>query len=204
MQELIVFARAPRPGAVKTRLAREIGAEEACAAYQVLLRALSASLASLENVTVQFAPEDGRGEVEPFFPSTWRFAPQSSGDLGARMQAAFASAFARGCTRVVLIGSDCPYLTPADIQAAWSALDSHDIVFGPAEDGGYWLIGARIGISGVFEEVSWGTNQVLEQSIARCRARGLSVGMLRCLPDIDTLTDWERYQTCGKNIIACG
>jgi len=191
--KLIVFLRAPRPGEVKTRLAATIGDEAACEAYRKLVEKLLENLASLNEVELCFAPDEAEAEIRPWLKTGWRLSPQGGGDLGARLHRAFESACHSGAKHVVAIGSDCPEVTPGDIESAWIALQSHDAVIGPANDGGYWLIGLNEPRWSLFEGVAWSTDHVLAQTIERCRTAGLRVRLLRELDDVDTEDDWRRY-----------
>lgn len=192
-QKLIVFLKAPRPGAAKTRLAVTLGAAEACAAYRRLVETLFRQLAALENVELCFAPDDAASEIMGWAPPTWRLTAQGSGDLGCRMDHAFRRAFDESTKRAVIIGSDCPDVRASDIQAAWAALRSHDVVLGPATDGGYWLIGLRAPRPELFAGVPWSTNSVLRETLERSRAAGLKTRLLRELTDVDTEADWRRF-----------
>jgi len=119
--------------------------------------------------------------------------PQPEGDLGERMATALDQAL-DSHERVVLIGSDCPVLEPADLAEAFEALGSADLVLSPAEDGGYALIGvARSGLP-VFSQVDWGSDRVLRQTLAHAASAGLRVRRLRTVWDVDTVDDWERWQ----------
>jgi len=109
------------------------------------------------------------------------------------MNAAFVEAFREGVNRVVIIGSDCPALTAEDLEQAWRALDTRDVVLGPATDGGYWLIGLREPQSALFERIAWSTSTVLAETIDRAHRTGLRVGQLRQLTDVDTEADWLNY-----------
>jgi len=193
VQRLLVFLKAPRPGAVKTRLAATLGAAEACAAYQRLVGTLLRQLASLENVDLCFAPDDAGPEIKPWAQPEWRLTAQGSGDLGCRLNRAFRRAFEDGSHRVVIIGSDCPEAGTNDVHAAWNALLSHDVVLGPATDGGYWLIGLRARRPDLFESVPWSTDGVLRETLERCRDAGLTTHLLRELSDVDTEADWRRF-----------
>ena len=192
-ERLILFLKAPQPGLVKTRLAADLGAAGACAAYVRLVEAVLRSLSPLDGVELRFTPEESRAEIERWLRPGWQAKPQGPGDLGEKLAHAVREAFNSGVQRVVVIGSDCPDVTTADIGAAWSALAEHDVVVGPATDGGYWLIGLRSGDARIFEGISWSTGVVLEQTLARCRAADLTVKLLRALPDVDTLEDWQRF-----------
>jgi uncharacterized protein len=190
---LIAFVKAPRVGRVKTRLAQEIGADRACEAYQKLVRAVIGKLEPLPNVQLRYSPDDAQSETQHWCKPSWTAAAQGAGDLGERLARAFSDALKNGVSRVVIIGSDCPWLGAADIQEAWSELETHDVVLGPARDGGYWLIGLREPLPELFAGIAWSTPDVLKQTLERARTRELRVRMLRELRDVDTLEDWEIF-----------
>ena len=160
-EQLIVFVKARRPGEVKTRIAKTAGAAKACAVYREMVEALLQSLHSLRSIQLRFAPGDARDEIASWLRNDWQAQPQGEGDLGQRLERAFAGAFASGAERVVIIGSDCPEVEASDIRAAWKELKSHDLVLGPAVDGGYWLIGLRAPQPELFREIEWSSDQVL-------------------------------------------
>ncbi|HEU5312098.1 MAG TPA: TIGR04282 family arsenosugar biosynthesis glycosyltransferase, partial [Candidatus Eisenbacteria bacterium] len=110
---------------------------------------------------------------------------QSEGDLGHRLRSAFAALRSRGAERVVAIGTDTPHLDPDLVVNAFEALGTHDLVIGPAEDGGYYLIGMREPADGMFESIAWSTPTVLDSTLERARALGHSVEMLPRSYDID-------------------
>ena len=195
---LIVLVKAPRAGFVKTRLAAALGPHGALTAYRALVERVLGELSPLRDVELRFAPDDAAAEISTWLRPGWNATPQGEGDLGARMQRAFADAFASGATRVVLIGSDCPHVTTGDIAAAAAALAKHDVVLGPAEDGGYWLVALRAAAPGLFEHMEWSTGGVLAQTLARAQSLGLRVHLLRMLPDVDTVEDWQRYLAQGQ------
>lgn len=190
---LIIFVKAPRPGTVKTRLAREIGEAAACAAYCRMVNDLRSNLARLEPVEIRFTPDDARKDVVQWLRPGWRLAPQGVGELGTRLQAAFAQAFASGSKRVVVIGSDCPTVTASDIELGWNELQEHDMVIGPAQDGGYWLIGLRSSCPRLFQEINWSTSTVLVETLKRAEAAGLKVKLMRQRSDIDSPADWKEF-----------
>ena len=192
-ERLILCLKAPRPGFVKTRLAAALGAEAACAAYRQLVETLLPRLAGIADVELRFSPDDARPDIAPWLRRGWTAAPQGSGDLGARLARATREAFAAGARRVAVIGSDCPRVTAEDIKSAWAALAQHDVVLGPAMDGGYWLVALRAPEPRLFADITWSTGAVLEQTLAQARAAGLSVKLLRELSDVDTPKDWERF-----------
>ena len=190
---LLVFAKAPRPGSVKTRLANTLGPERACEIYEVLLRTLAAQLGHLQGVTVCFAPDDAEPDLRRYFPEHWRYRPQRGDDLGARLNHAISEAFEHGASKVAVIGADCPRVTPGDIADASHAHEHDDVVFGPAHAGGYWLIAMNQPHPTLFRAIDWGTANVLAQSQTRAREARLKTGLLRSLADIDTAADWDSY-----------
>jgi rSAM/selenodomain-associated transferase 1 len=150
-------------------------------------------LQSLKNVELCFSPDDAAREIQPWLSAARTSAPQGEGDLGERLCRAFGRAFRSQARRVVIIGSDCPEVTEADIRAAWDGLRAHDVVLGPARDGGYWLIGLRSLQPALFRGIPWSTADVLAATQERARVAGLRVQLLRELSDIDTVEDWRRF-----------
>jgi len=145
------------------------------------------------SIELRFTPDDAFDEIQPWMRPTWSACAQGTGNLGKRMQRAFLQAFAAGAERVVLIGSDCPTITTGDIQRAWRALASHDLVLGPATDGGYWLIGLTSNPAALFEGINWGTKTVLSETLARAAKLRFRVHLLASRTDIDTEKDWQEY-----------
>lgn len=197
---LVVFVKEPRPGAVKTRLAASIGAADAAELYRMLVETvLDATMPGPGDYErlVFFDPPEAGERMRGWLPSG-RLRRQGTGDLGARMADAFARAFARGASRVVLVGSDAPGLTRGDVQAAFAALGAHDVVLGPSDDGGYYLVGLQAPRPALFDGMAWSTPSVRERTLERAASLGLSVALLRPLRDVDTLLDlraeWERLE----------
>ena len=192
-EKLIVFVKAPREGEVKTRLAATVGTRKACAVYRELVGTVLRRIGALKAVELRFTPDDAGAEIQPWLQAGWTARPQGEGDLGVRMNLAFEDSFAEGAGRVVIIGSDCPSVASADIRTAWKELSAHDVVLGPAIDGGYWLIGLRAAQAPLFEGIAWSGDQVLGQTLQRARTLGLRIQLLRILADIDTEEDWNAY-----------
>lgn len=190
---LIVFVKAPRPGQVKTRLANTIGAGAAASAYRKMVETLFAALAPLQPVEVRFAPDDAHEELQPWLHAGWICTPQGPGDLGERLTRAFRDGFQGGLKRVVIIGSDCPTVTPRDIRAAWDALEKFDVVLGPAVDGGYWLIGLRQEHPELFRGVPWSSDEVLTTTLQLATETRLTVFQLEVKRDVDTEVEWRAY-----------
>jgi rSAM/selenodomain-associated transferase 1 len=192
-EKLIVFVKAPREGAVKTRLAATVGTRKACAVYQELVETLLRRIEAIKSVELRFTPDDAGPEIQPWLHAGWTVQPQGDGDLGARLSRAFEESFAAGAERVVIIGSDCAEINSADIRTAWKELRTHEVVIGPAIDGGYWLIGLRSAQRPLFEDIAWSGDQVMGQTLQRARILGLRIQLLRILADIDTEEDWNAY-----------
>ncbi len=197
---LVVFVKEPRPGAVKTRLAAAIGGDDAAQLYQVfvetVLEATTPEAGEYERLVFYDPPEAGE-RMRAWLPSG-RLRKQSAGDVGQRMAAAFARCFERGASRVVIAGSDAPALGRAEVRGAFDALATHDVVLGPAHDGGYYLVGLRAPQPALFEDVAWSTAAVLDETQVRAAAAGISVARLAPLRDVDTADDlraeWPRVE----------
>ncbi len=190
---LIVFLRAPRQGEVKTRLASGLGPDGALAAYCELLEATLRAVESLDNVELRYTPDDGVLDVIGLVRPGWSTLPQGPGDLGDRLERAFFEGFADDCDRIVVIGTDCPYLRSDDICRAWDLLKTHGVVIGPASDGGYWLIGLNQHRPQLFQDIPWGTSQVLAETLMQAERLGLQIAQLGQFPDVDTPADWDAY-----------
>ena len=186
---IIVFLKAPRPGAVKTRLAQSIGVEAACQAYIEMSRSVLETLRGFNRVQLRFTPDDAQPEIQSLLQPGWSSAPQGSGDLGDRMKRAFQET----AGPAILIGTDCPIIETADLDKARSALEFHPVVVGPARDGGYWLIGMRECYPDLFTGIHWSTDRVFSETMNRAKQAGLTVQTLRTLADIDTKADWEKW-----------
>ena len=188
------MARHPALGQGKTRLASTIGAEAALAVYRELLaraRAATAGVPATKTVWLAGTP------TPPDAPDHWPgYAqhPQPAGDLGQRMHAAFATAFAAGATKAVIIGTDCPELTTGLLTQAFAQLDAHDVVLGPALDGGYYLLGMKQLIPDFFLEKEWSTASVRPATLADAARLGLRVALLPPLADVDTAEDLAAWR----------
>lgn len=191
---LVVFARAPELGRVKTRLAAEVGPLRALEIYRQLgERVIHALRHGPAHVVIAHEPPDAAPAMRAWLGDGLAYEPQSDGDLGARMAQAMTARIVEGAERIVVIGTDCPGITADTITAAFAALDEADVVFGPALDGGYYLIGAREAHACLFHDIPWSTPHTLEVSLARARAAGLRVALLPPMRDIDTAADWRAY-----------
>jgi rSAM/selenodomain-associated transferase 1 len=192
--QIIVLLKAPRLGFAKTRLAAAIGEAAALAAYVALVECLTERIAPMTSVQLRFTPGDAAEEIEPWLQPRWVSRPQGDGDLGARLVSAFASSRSDGFFKTIIIGSDCPYLEAADLVEAAVSLDHHDVVLGPATDGGYWLIGLKEPTPELFTDIEWSSERVLQQTLSAIHRQGLTHQLLRTLSDVDSSDDWNTFK----------
>jgi rSAM/selenodomain-associated transferase 1 len=181
MTTLIVFAKAPVEGKVKTRLAKSIGAQAACALYAGFLRdvcALAGSIDTRRILAVEGAPDHPLLQ-QLALENGMEVRRQGPGDLGLRMQAALESALP-----ACVIGTDAPTLEPWQVESALSKVSSCDAVVGPSADGGYWLLGLSRPIPELFRDMPWSTVEVLPRTLERLHGR--RVAMLPFHYDVDT------------------
>jgi len=198
---LVVFAKEPVPGQVKTRLAAAIGARRAADVYRELVahtlaHAVAARDAGVVDAIELWCTPDADA---PYFrdiaaAACARRRTQPGGDLGARMAHAVADVLAR-CPRVLLIGTDCPALDPRALAAAAAMLDDFDAVMGPAEDGGYVLVGATRPLP--FRGVRWSTPYALADTMAGFADAGIRCATTRVLWDVDGPADLARWEALG-------
>ncbi len=189
-RRLILFGRYPRPGETKTRLIPLLGPLGAAELQRELTERTLATMVRAGLAPVEVAYTGGTpGQMERWLAGLRvGLYPQKEGGLGRRMQSALENALARGARQVVLVGTDVPGLSASNLAQAFAALNSHDLVFGPSRDGGYWLVGTRRP-AGVFDGIAWGTGRVLDQSLDLAMQQGLSAALLPPLDDTDTPED---------------
>ena len=187
-EALLIFAKNPEKGKVKTRLAATIGNEAALAVYTQLL---SHTVAITGNLPMdKFVFYSSRIECEDVWDDKPYFKQlQKGNDLGERMNNAFAASFKKGYDSVVIIGTDCPELDEATIMNAFACLHFNDVVIGPAEDGGYYLLGMKQLHSTLFENIRWSTPTVLAETIEICKSHNLTYTLLPTLHDVDEEKD---------------
>ena len=195
---LVIMARHPTPGQTKTRLGRIIGDREAADLYQAFLIDLAQRFAPLPDYTLCWAYTPAAVDYQaymqqlvPSFASSMRYFPQTGEDFNTRLLNAFRWTHAHGYQRTILIGSDSPHLTTDTIIQANKVLDSADVVLGPAEDGGYYLIAMHQPYD-VFSGIPMSTSIVLEMTLESARRQHLTVRQLDILFDIDEVTDLQR------------
>jgi len=215
---LLIFVKWPEPGEVKTRLAQSLGNQESVRIYRILVRGVFKILAPLLSSKAEqsghdpltcrllFTPESRREEVtgwlqEEASRAGWAAGQlivkaQAPGDLGNRLRAAFEQGFEAGYGRVAAIGTDCVELDCATVRESFDQLSGNcDLVFGPATDGGYYLVGMKQpAVCAVFDGIPWSSNATLEASLKIAAGAGFRVNLLEELGDVDTETDWQRVK----------
>jgi rSAM/selenodomain-associated transferase 1 len=187
-----LFAKEPRVGEVKTRLAAESSpawaAEVAAAFLYDLVERLSGVPARR---VLAFAPAESGAYFADVARGRFQVKAQTSGNLGDRLAAFFRDEFAAGAEAVVVLGTDSPTVPPAHVEQAFALLRQADVVLGPATDGGYYLIGAAREPPPIFAGIAWGTAGVLAETVARLRESGRRLALLPPWYDVDTRTDWK-------------
>jgi rSAM/selenodomain-associated transferase 1 len=196
-RHLIVYAKRPLPGYVKTRLGAAVGAEQAAGVYARLLYDYLLDLLRADLADTHIELSVASHVDVPFFTLAFpelTVRPQIEGDLGERMEASFAQAFIAGAEAVVLTGSDVPGLNDQIVRAAFRALETTPVVIGPASDGGYYLIGMRAPGAPLFKGIEWSGERVLSQTEALAHAQRLAVAYLPERFDVDTIEDLKHWQ----------
>lgn len=202
MEEAVVLmAKAPVPGRVKTRLCPPLAPAEAARLCACMLGDAAEEISSMARIARYLfldPPVAANAMREAPFSSFERF-PQRGKDLGEKMWDAAATAFRRGAVRVVIVGGDCPALAPERLRSAfWELREGAEAVFGPSADGGYYLVGLACPDERLFRKFTWGTPTVLMDTVARCRALSIPFSFLPPERDVDTgedlhtLGEWAR------------
>lgn len=194
---LIIFVKNPELGKVKTRLASTIGDEKALEVYKLLLEKTHLETASLDVDKVVYY--SNRVDCDDLWnEGAFTKGVQAQGDLGAKMTSAFQEAFEEGFERVCVIGSDAYDLTQSHIESAFEKLLNANAVVGPAKDGGYYLLGMSRLYQEVFQNKSWSTDSVYNDTIEDFESLGLNYHVLPTLSDVDTEKD---LGTWAKKVI---
>ncbi len=204
---IIVFVKKPELGKVKTRIAKTLGNDEALRIYNYLLDYTLKVCKDTEMLCYIYFSEIVDDEAR-WHSKNFKHKKQMGLDLGIKMGFAFSELF-ESHSRAVIIGSDCPFITPQIIYKAFAALDSNPLCIGPAKDGGYYLLGmnfkkmgtkridsknaVRTKIWRLFKDIEWSSDSVYDTTLDRAKEFNLSVKILPEFFDIDTQTDWEKY-----------
>lgn len=190
---LIVFVKNPVKGEVKTRLAKTVGDERALQVYIELLERTRHITFGLSCSKAVFYSKEVI-DLDMFEPSEYLKYEQEGSDLGERMMKAFDFSFRRHYERIVIIGSDCYELSAVQIEEAFRALDEHEVVLGPAMDGGYYLLGMKELHQMLFMNKPWSTEDLLLDTILDLKEYGRTYRLLDTLSDIDTEEDLKRFE----------
>ena len=200
LQALIIFVRNPIAGKVKTRLAKSLGDAQTVEIYKLLLQHTHDITYGLPVDRYVFY-QDFINPDDLWESSHYHKMLQVGSDLGSRMQNAFAALFERQYSHVVIIGSDCLELTATLIMQSFSGLKTNDCVLGPASDGGYYLLGMKHLIPGIFANKEWSTSRVLEFTLTDLKKQRLEFELLKELRDIDVEEDidWDKIKGMQGN-----
>ena len=189
----MLLTRYPEAGKTKTRLIPHLGAQRAALLQRRMTEYLVSELRPPQQdspwaLEVHFAG-GSVGEMRRWLGTELTYRAQPGGDLGDRLQQTFAQGFRQQRERIVVIGSDCPAITASHVEQAFQALQRHQVVLGPAQDGGYYLVGLSGPCDPLFQNIAWSTPQVFEQTMAIVTRLQLSLATLEPLPDIDRPED---------------
>ncbi len=194
---LIIFAKEPRPGQVKTRLSPPLSPEEAAQLYHLFLQDILEEVARVPEVrlAMAFSPQEAQGFFRNLAPPGTELFPQVGADLGERMAQAFARGFAAGFGPVLLRGGDVPDLPAAVVSEAIEVLAAgrDQVVLGPSLDGGYYLVGLSQPQPLLFRGPVWSSSTVLTDTLRLAREQGLRVHLLPSWPDIDTYDNLRSF-----------
>lgn len=202
LPRLVLVLKLPRAGFAKTRLGAEIGMERAARIYERMVERLLRGLhppgrAVPWRAVVAGTPDDAldemRARLSQLLPDNAEFVPQGDGDLGTRLERAFAAAFAQGAPAVVALGGDCPDVSPEEIERAFDLLRERVVVLGPATDGGYWTIGTSRFVPELFRDMPWSDPALADatRAVARRVLGPDSIAELAVKRDVDTAADLE-------------
>lgn len=200
-RRVLLFVRAPELGRIKTRLGKKMDAAAVCRLYQCFVQDIIETLtAGGHDMIVFFTPPHRGAAVQAWLGDTLSYQAQAGKNLGDRMRHAFADVFAGGVDQAVLIGSDLPDLDNRIIETSFEYLKQKDAVIGPAEDGGYYLIGLRKNAfdNDLFSGIDWGTGSVFRQTMGKIHDACLSCHVLPYWQDIDTPDDLVAFYRRGK------
>ncbi len=197
MTLLIIFAREPSPGQVKTRLCPPLSGEAAARLYRCLLEDILEETARVPGLTpaLSFTPDSAGTFFQELTPAGFFIFPQEGADLGSRLIRAFDRGWAAGFKTILIRNSDSPDLPTKMVTDAVQVLESKqaDLVLGPSPDGGYYLVGLKTPQPQLFEGIPWSTSSVLADTLARARQLPLTAHLLPPWPDIDTIADLQAF-----------
>ena len=188
---LIIFIKNPEKGKVKTRIAKSSDDTTALAIYHKLLDSTRRTTVMVDAKKYLYY-SDFIDKEDSWSPTVYLKMLQRGGDLGEKMMDAFIEVLSYH-GKAVIIGSDCIYLTKEIIEEAFEALDHNDVVVGPAQDGGYYLLGMKQTHLDLFINIPWSSGRELEKTLNKIKGKNLRYQLLETLNDIDHIEDWEEY-----------
>lgn len=191
-----LLAKYPEAGKVKTRLARHIGGEGAARVYKIIAERVFRDTSPDRDAgfgrMIFYSPPGDEGRFESWIPGEG-LLPQRGRDIGEIMGNALLDLFDRGASKAVITGVDIPDLNRTIISDAFLKLENTDVVIGPAEDGGYYLIGMKTEYPEIFQGISWSTGKVFDETIRTVERMGLSYSIVKTLSDVDRIEDIIRH-----------
>lgn len=199
---VLLFVKSPRCGWVKTRLAGQLGAEFAAEVYKHFVIDTLEMLGNLScDLRIFFDPLRDEEKFKRWLGSMYSYVPQQGGNLGQKMENAFRHVFAEGFSKAVVIGSDAPDLPAGFIESALRVLDFYDTVVGPADDGGYYLLGfsKQSFLPDAFEKITWSSSSVCTQTLSVLEKHSRTFYLLPQWCDVDTLADLRTLILRNKN-----
>ncbi|WP_395054024.1 TIGR04282 family arsenosugar biosynthesis glycosyltransferase [Flavobacterium sp.] len=194
---VLIFTKNPKLGKVKTRLASTIGDENALEIYNFLIHHTQ-TIVKNSNATLRVLYSDEINYNDNWDASSFQKQLQFGSDLGARMKNAFADGFKDDYKKIVIIGTDLYDLEVSDIENAFSELENNEVVIGPAEDGGYYLLGLKFIPNGIFSNKNWSTETVLKDTLKNIQ--NIKYSLLKTKNDIDTVDDIKNIEVFQKYI----
>lgn len=194
---LIVFIKYPEFGKVKTRLAQNMGDEFAYKFYESCVNYTLSEINKIDSKNIEvnlffssLAPEK---KIEKWNEEKFNIYEQNGIDLGERMQNAFRTIFNNSCKKAIIIGTDLPDISQTIIYNSFALLDRYDVVIGPSNDGGYYLLGMKEYYPQIFDEIKWSTNEVLKSTLDKLLKEKIKTKIIDELIDIDTKDDLETW-----------
>lgn len=191
---LIIFMKAPLLGKVKTRMQPDLSPQISLQLYEAMGKDLVNLFAQCSDfdLIIQYTPEDALPEMKAWLGEHLIYKAQQGTNLGERLHGAFSQTLST-YQKVCIIGSDLPTLQHRDVLESFAKLDSYDVILGPATDGGYYLIAFKADHPEIFQDVDWGTESVLSQTLRKAGRHHLSVFQLSVEEDIDTFSDLRSF-----------
>ncbi len=197
---IIIFTKFPEYGKVKTRLAATIGNDKAIKFYKICAENLFDTAAELENsvrVFLFYNSKKNEQKIRKWINRDFIYFPQTGNDLGEKMLNAFTKVSEEGYEKIVIVGTDIPDISAALLRNAFDELDTSDVVVGPSQDGGYYLLGMKDVYRRLFDKIEWSTSEVFDKTIKKIKKMNLKYSVLPVLQDIDTEMELLKWLNSG-------